>query len=192
MEEFSPYIQNHQNLYYCHHSHYPHPDNSNANYYEPYNFYESYEPEVYYDHYESPSEQEITLSTMVELTQKLNEQMNERFDNLERVMGQIAKEVKELQQSKEMSENVWISPVDLEVEPLVSLEPVHFNIAEETHVNFVSKIDSLISKISFDLFNEKIESLVVEDIVEPPVEFFSYSVTDDYSRFWPPKVEEVR
>ncbi|KAL3619653.1 hypothetical protein CASFOL_034565 [Castilleja foliolosa] len=62
----------------------------------------------------------------------MENQMNELFDKLERAMGQIAKTVKELQ-SQEMNEQVWTSPVALDVEPLVSLEPVHFNIAEETH-----------------------------------------------------------
>jgi hypothetical protein len=178
----------------------PHPHNPNPNYYEPYNFYESYEPEIYYDYYEPPSEQESALSIIGELTQKLDErlesmesQMNERFDKLEEAMGQVAEDLKELQ-AQEMSEQVWTSPVALDVEPLVSLEPVHFDIAEETHDEVVSKIDSLISKTSFDLLNdEKRESLVVEDIVEPPVDFFYISVNaDDYSRFRPPKVEEAR
>ncbi|KAL3635510.1 hypothetical protein CASFOL_020057 [Castilleja foliolosa] len=118
----------------------PHPHNPNINYHEPaYNFYESYEPEIYYDYHEPPSEQESTLPIIAELTQKLDErlesmenQMNERFDKLERAMGQIAKTVKELQ-SQEVSEQVWTSPVALDVEPLVSLEPVHFDITEETH-----------------------------------------------------------
>ncbi|KAL3620587.1 hypothetical protein CASFOL_035499 [Castilleja foliolosa] len=138
-------------------------------YHEPYGYYEPCKPSYYYDHYESLSEQEITL--IAELSQKLNErletmenQMNERFDKLERAMGQIAKTVKELQ-LQEMNEQVWTSPVALDVEPLVSLEPVHSNIAEKTHDDVVSKTDSLVSKTYFDLFNdEKREALVVEDI----------------------------
>ncbi|KAL3616082.1 hypothetical protein CASFOL_040376 [Castilleja foliolosa] len=123
-----------------HYYQYPHLHNPNINYHEPaYNFYESYEPEIYYDYHEPPSEQEITLSIIAELTQKLDErlesmesQINERFDKLEEAMGQVAKTIKELQ-SQEMNEQVWTSPVALDVEPLVSLEPVHFDIAEETH-----------------------------------------------------------
>ncbi|KAL3616116.1 hypothetical protein CASFOL_040410 [Castilleja foliolosa] len=122
-----------------HYYHYPHPHNPNLYYQEPYGYYKPYEPNYYYDHYEPPSEQEITLSIIAELTQKIKErlesmenQMNEHFDKLERAMGQIAKTVKELQ-SQEMNEQVWTSPVALDVEPLLSLEPVHFNIAEETH-----------------------------------------------------------
>ncbi|KAL3635828.1 hypothetical protein CASFOL_020375 [Castilleja foliolosa] len=119
----------------------PHPHNPNVNYHEPaYNFYEPHEPEIYYDYYEPPSEQESTLSIIAELTQKLDErlesmenQMNERFDKLEEAMGQVAEDLKELQKSQEVSEQVWTSPVALDVEPLVSLEPVHFDIAEETH-----------------------------------------------------------
>ncbi|KAL3627093.1 hypothetical protein CASFOL_028456 [Castilleja foliolosa] len=153
----------------------PHPHNPNLYYYKRYNYYELYEPEIYYDYHEPPSEQESTLSIIAELTQKLDErlesmesQINERFDKLEEAMGQVAKTIKELQ-SQEVSEQVWTSPVALDVEPLVSLEPAHFDIAEETRDNVVSKIDSLISKTSLDLFNdEKRESLVVEDIVEPP------------------------
>ncbi|KAL3619034.1 hypothetical protein CASFOL_037262 [Castilleja foliolosa] len=179
----------------------PHPHNPNLYYYERYNYYESYEQEIYYDHYEPPSEQESTLSIIDELTQKINEQlesmenqMNERFDKLEEAMGPVAEDLKELQKSQEVSEQVWTSPVALDVEPLVSLEPVHFDISEETRDNVISKIDSLISKTSFDLFNdEKRESLVVEDIVEPPVKNFSCLVnTDDYFYFRPPTVEEAR
>ncbi|KAL3620027.1 hypothetical protein CASFOL_034939 [Castilleja foliolosa] len=148
MEEFSSYIQNHQYPHYYHHSHYPLHYNPNANYYEPYNFYESYEPEVYYDYYEPPSEQDITFSIqeLNEQLKSMENQVNERFDKLERALGQIAEGVKELQQSQEMSENVWTSPVALEVEPLVPLEPVHFNITEETHDDVMgreSKADAL-------------------------------------------------
>ncbi|KAL3622897.1 hypothetical protein CASFOL_033197 [Castilleja foliolosa] len=179
----------------------PHPHNPNINYHEPaYNFYEPHEPEIYYDYYEPPSEQESTLYIIAELTQKLDErlesmenQMNERFDKLEEEMGQVAKTIKELQ-SQEMNEQVWTSPVALDVEPLVSLVPVHFDIAEEIHDDVVSKTDPLVSKTYFDIFDdEKRESLVVEDIVEPPVDFFYISVNaGDYSRFRPPKVEEAR
>ncbi|KAL3628034.1 hypothetical protein CASFOL_028136 [Castilleja foliolosa] len=179
----------------------PHPHNPNLYYYERYNYYESYEPEIYYDHYEPPSEQESTLSIIDELTQKINErlesmenQMNERFDKLEEAMGQVAEDLKELQKSQEVSEQVWTSPVALDVEPLVSLEPVHFDIAEETHDDVVSKTDSLVSKTYFDLFNDgKRESLVVEDIVEPPIKILSCLVNaadNSFSR--PPKFEEVR
>ncbi|KAL3654588.1 hypothetical protein CASFOL_001573 [Castilleja foliolosa] len=76
-------------------------------YQEPYGYYKPYEPNYYYDHYEPPSEQETTLSIIAELTQKINErlesmenQMNERFDKLERAMGQIDKMVKELQSQR--------------------------------------------------------------------------------------------
>ncbi|KAL3628310.1 hypothetical protein CASFOL_027356 [Castilleja foliolosa] len=117
MEEFSSYIQNHQYPHYYHHSHYPLHYNPNANYYEPYNFYESYEPEVYYDYYEPPSEQDITFSIqeLNEQLKSMENQVNERFDKLERALGQIAEGVKELQQLQEMSEKLWTSPVALEV-----------------------------------------------------------------------------
>ncbi|KAL3638575.1 hypothetical protein CASFOL_017946 [Castilleja foliolosa] len=71
--------------------------------------------------------------------------MNERFNKPERALSQIAEVVKELQQSQEMSENVWTCPVALEVEPLVSLEPVHFKIAEETRDD-VSSINGPVFK----------------------------------------------
>jgi vacuolar-type H+-ATPase subunit I/STV1 len=195
---------------------YHHPFNPNTNYYEPYDYYESYEPKVYYDYYEPPSEEEVTISIIAELTQKLNErlesmenQMNERFDKLEGAMGQIAKEVKELQ-SEEVSISTIVEATQklnerLETmesqmnERFDNLERVMCQLAEDVKglqlaKKVVSKPDSLTSIIPSQLNYEVSESImVVEDLVDPPIKIVSsLENTDDYFYFRPLTVEEAR